>query len=125
MVLQWRPPGQSIILQMRVILIYKDGAVDPAATRPAPDQVPLASLRKGAGGVVTQVLEGDAGIVGDQAGATIGRRLIEIGFVPGERVQIIEEVWPGGDPMAVRIGSTVFALRRREARAVMVRVDTP
>ena len=99
--------------------------MDPAEPPIAADQVPLASLRKGAGGVVTEVLEGDAGIVGDQAGATIGRRLIEIGFVPGERVQIIEEVWPGGDPMAVRIGSTVFALRRREARAVMVRVDTP
>ena len=85
--------------------------------------VPLATLHKGARGVVTQVSEGDAGIVSDDADATIGRRLIEIGFVPGERVQIIEEVWPGGDPMAVRIGSTVFALRRREARAVMVEVD--
>src|SRR5260221_14073872 len=87
-----------------------------------PDQVPLASLHKGTGGVVTQVLEGDAGIVGDQAGATIGRRLIEIGFVPGERGRGIEEGWPCGGPMAVRIGSTVFALRRREARAGMGRV---
>lgn len=98
-------------------------------TAPSPartgETVPLATLRKGARGVVTQVLEGDAGIVGDEAAATIGRRLIEIGFVPGERVQIIEEVWPGGDPMAVRIGSTVFALRRREARAVLVQVDQP
>jgi ferrous iron transport protein A len=125
MVLQWRQLGQSIMLQMRVILIYLDGAMDAPDRQIPPDPVPLASLRKGAGGVVTQVLEGDAGIVGDQAGATIGRRLIEIGFVPGERVQIIEEVWPGGDPMAVRIGSTVFALRRREARAVLVRVDQP
>ena len=89
------------------------------------DSVPLATLHKGARGVVTQVLEGDAGIVGDEAGATIGRRLIEIGFVAGERVQIIEEVWPGGDPMAVRVGTTVFALRRREARAVLVQVDAP
>ena len=32
----------------------------------------------------------------------------------------IEQVWPGGDPMAVRLGSTTFALRRREASAVMV-----
>src|SRR5882672_3880024 len=100
-----------------------DGAMAPPDHSPPPDQAPLASLRPGAGGAVTQVLEGDAGIVGDQAGATIGRRLIEIGFVPGERVQVVEEVWPGGDPMAVRIGATVFALRRREARAVMVRVD--
>jgi len=90
---------------------------------PSSGSVPLATLRKGARGVVSKVLEGDAGLVGDELGATIGRRLIEIGFVPGERIQIIEEVWPGGDPMAVRVGSTVFALRRREARAVMVEVE--
>src|SRR5258706_5850294 len=100
MVLQWRPPGQSIILQMRVILIYKDGAVDPAERRPAPDQVPLASLRKCTGCVVTQALEGDAGIVGDQAGATSGRRLIEIGFVPCERVQVNEAICPEDHPIS-------------------------
>ena len=97
---------------------------------PPPDRlteptVPLAEMRKGMRGTVAQVLEGDAGLVGDEAGATIGRRLVEIGFVPGEAIQIVEEVWPGGDPMAVRIGSTVFALRRREARAVLVRVQRP
>jgi ferrous iron transport protein A len=96
-----------------------------SAKPPDPETVPLATLRKGVRGVVVEVLEGDSGIVGDEAGATIGRRLIEIGFVPGEQVQIIEEVWPGGDPMAVRVGSTVFALRRREARAVLVRVSQP
>ena len=85
--------------------------------------VDLATLRKGDRGVVKQVLEIDAGVVGDQVGASIGRRLVEIGFVPGEQVQIIEMVWPGGDPMAVRVGTTVFALRRREAQAVLVEVD--
>ena len=99
--------------------------MEPTDPRLTVETVPLATLRKGEGGIVAQVLEGDAGIVGDEAGATIGRRLIEIGFVPGERVRIIEQVWPGGDPMAVRVGSTVFALRRREARAVLVRVDKP
>ncbi|HEV7431859.1 MAG TPA: FeoA family protein [Steroidobacteraceae bacterium] len=87
--------------------------------------VALDTLRKGERGVVQQVLEIDSGVVGDQVGASIGRRLVEIGFVPGERVQIIEMVWPGGDPMAVRVGSTVFALRRREAQAVLVQVDSP
>lgn len=95
--------------------------MDSARRPPEPASVPLASLHKGDRGVVTEVLETDAGIVGDAAGATIGRRLIEIGFVPGELVQVIEEVWPGGDPMAVRVGTSVFALRRREARAVIVR----
>jgi len=95
--------------------------MDSSSSPTDPASVPLASLHRGDRGVVAEVLETDAGIVGDAAGATIGRRLIEIGFVPGESVQVIEEVWPGGDPMAVRVGTSVFALRRREARAVMVR----
>jgi ferrous iron transport protein A len=95
----------------------------PAEQRPSTATVPLAALHKGDAGVVRQVLEIDSGAVSDQAGASIGRRLVEIGFVPGERLQVIETVWPGGDPMAVRVGSTVFALRRREAQAVLVQVD--
>jgi ferrous iron transport protein A len=87
--------------------------------------VALASMRKGDRGVVRQVLQQDPEIFGDETQASIGRRLVEIGFVPGERVHIVEEVWPGGDPMAVRVGSTVFALRRREARAVLVALDVP
>ena len=114
------------MLQMRVILINIWPWMDPLSANPLnPETVPLATLRKGSRGVVVEVLEGDAGIVGDEAGATIGKRLVEIGFVPGEKVQVIEEVWPGGDPMAVRVGSTVFALRRREARAVLVQVYPP
>ena len=50
---------------------------------------------------------------------------VEALFVPGEPVQIIEAVWPGGDPIAVRIGTTIFALRLREAQSVLVRVDSP
>lgn len=95
----------------------------PPDQSPTAATVALATLRKGDRGVVRQILEIDAGVVGDQVGASIGRRLVEIGFVPGEQVQIIEEVWPGGDPMAVRVGTTVFALRRREAHAVLVEVD--
>jgi ferrous iron transport protein A len=85
----------------------------------------LALLHKGSRGVVTAVSEtGDAGLMmGDVRGASIARRLLEIGFVPGESVEVIGEVRPGGDPIAVRIGNSIFALRRREARPVMVRVE--
>jgi ferrous iron transport protein A len=87
----------------------------------------LASLRKGQCGIVTAVgLDGDGGVtIGDVAGSTIARRLLEIGFVPGERVEIIEEIRPGRDPVAVRVGSSMFALRRREALAVWVRLTPP
>jgi ferrous iron transport protein A len=50
---------------------------------------------------------------------------MELGFIPGERIEVIEEVRPGGDPIAVRIGSSIFALRRREAQAVMVKLEQP
>jgi ferrous iron transport protein A len=89
-----------------------------AATR-----VSLATLRKGDHGVVHGVSLDDAAGVGDVADSTVSRRLIELGFVAGEHVQVIEEIWPGGDPIAVRVGSSVFALRRREARAVLVEVE--
>ncbi len=94
-------------------------------TRPLVTQVSLAALRKGDSGIVHRVIMDDTAAVGDVADSTISRRLIELGFVAGERVQVIEEVWPGGDPMAVRVGSSVFALRRREARDVLVEVELP
>ncbi len=96
----------------------------PNIDRLGDEIVPLSTLRKGMRGVVDRVVDGDDGLVGDADGAAaIGRRLMEIGFVPGETIHIIEQIWPGGDPIAVRIGSTVFALRRREASAVLVRVQ--
>jgi ferrous iron transport protein A len=87
----------------------------------------LAALRKGARGTVISVgTDGVAGpFIGDGAGSTVVRRLLEIGFVPGEQIEVIEEIRPGGDPIAVRIGTSMFALRRREAQAVLVRLERP
>jgi len=48
-------------------------------------------------------------------------RLQEIGFIIGERVQILRRSMPGGDPLAIRIGDSTFALRRAEAACVHVR----
>lgn len=97
-----------------------DGSVEPAAPVRS-----LAALHKGARGIVSAVgLTGAAGTpIGDVAGSTIARRLLEVGFVPGERVEVIEEIRPGGDPIAVRVGSSIFALRRREAQAVQVQLE--
>jgi ferrous iron transport protein A len=88
-----------------------------------PVALPLASLPKGTRGVVAAVSGTDGEQIGDVAGSTISRRLLEIGFLPGERIEIIEQIWPGGDPIAVRVGASIFALRRREAQAVMVHPD--
>jgi ferrous iron transport protein A len=84
--------------------------------------VSLAAMRKGARGVVTAVAD-DHQSLGDSNRATVSRRLLELGFCPGERIEVIEEIWPGGDPFAVRVGTSVFALRRREAAAVTVALE--
>ena len=81
--------------------------------------VSLATLRKGARGVVVSVRD-EAQSLGDEAQSTISRRLLELGFVSGEPIEVIEEIWPSGDPIAVRLGNTTFALRRREASVVLV-----
>jgi ferrous iron transport protein A len=84
--------------------------------------VSLAVLKKGSRGIVADVSY-DSQSLGDEAQSTVSRRLLELGFVPGEPIEVVEAVWPGGDPMAVRLGGTTFALRRREARAVLVAVE--
>ncbi len=94
----------------------------PAASAGPP--ISLSTLRRGAQGTVAAVRE-DGVALGDEAGGTIVMRLIELGFVPGEAFEIIAESLPGGDPIAVRIGGSCFALRRREAAAVMVSLATP
>jgi ferrous iron transport protein A len=76
-------------------------------------------MRKGARGVVVSVRD-DAQTLGDEAQSTISRRLLELGFVAGESIEVIAQIWPGGDPLAVRLGNTTFALRRREASVVLV-----
>ena len=52
-------------------------------------------------------------------------RLLEIGFLPGERVRVVAGAFPAGDPLAVRVGRTTFALRRREAALVQVSTRAP
>jgi ferrous iron transport protein A len=52
--------------------------------------------------------------------AEIERRLIELGFVEGARVEILHQGLIGGDPIAVRINEATVALRRREAASILV-----
>lgn len=53
----------------------------------------------------------------------IARRLRELGFVNGERVEVIAAGPIGGEPLLVQIGFTRFALRRSEAARVCVRAE--
>ena len=61
--------------------------------------------------------------VDDQiANDAIARRLRELGFVPGEQVEVMAVGPIAAEPMLVQVGFTRFALRRREAARVTVSV---
>lgn len=53
----------------------------------------------------------------------VARRLMELGFVPGERIRMLKRAMPGGDPLAVKVGHSTFALRRFEAALVSVKPE--
>ncbi len=65
-------------------------------------------------GVCAQSPDLDAGML---------RRLVELGFIAGEPVQVLRRGPGGRDPLAVRVGDTLFALRRAEARCIEVLAD--
>ena len=56
----------------------------------------------------------------DPAVLELERRLVEMGFVEGARVELLHEGFLGRDPIAVRVDDTTVALRRRDARLVLV-----
>ena len=49
------------------------------------------------------------------------RRLGELGFIPGEPLQLLRRGPGGSEPLAVVIGETMFALRLLEAQCIEVR----
>ena len=93
-----------------------DAVVAPVGVALEPGFVSLAALPPGTSGRVVSV--GAAGPL-----SPLERRLLEFGFVSGERVEILAEARPGRDPFVVRIGHTTLALRRREAQSVWVELS--
>lgn len=77
--------------------------------------VPLSSLKTGDEATVTALRPPQGSNDHD-----LLLRLIEIGFLPGERLRVIARALPGGEPIAVRLGHATFALRRFEAALVDV-----
>jgi ferrous iron transport protein A len=53
-------------------------------------------------------------------GGALKRRLMELGFVPGEQVQVLRRVFAGRGPLAVRVGTSTFAMRRLESSLIEV-----
>ncbi|MEN3276308.1 MAG: ferrous iron transport protein [Massilia sp.] len=59
---------------------------------------------------------------GVQGSVDVPRRLMELGFVPGERIRMLKRGLPGG-PVAVKVGESTFALRKFEAALVSIQPE--
>ena len=94
-----------------------DAGTTPEGVHCAPGFVSLAALPPGTRGSVVSV-----GSTGSQL-SSLERRLLELGFVHGEQIEILAEARPGRDPFVVRVGQTTLALRRREAQSVWVELQ--
>ena len=75
--------------------------------------VSLSALRPGTTATIVRV--GSASAL-----ESVETRLLELGFICGETVEVVAEARPGRDPFVVRVGSTTFALRRLEVQNVWV-----
>jgi ferrous iron transport protein A len=81
-----------------------------------PTTMLLNELPNGAHATVTRVAASSADV--DPVAL---RRLAEIGFIPGEPVQLLRRGPGGREPLAVLIGDTLFGLRLLEAQCIEVR----
>ncbi len=86
----------------RVKVCLKDGDFVSNTT-------PLSSLAEGSFALVAEVaVEG-----------LTGRRLLDLGLVPGTKIEVIRRS-PAGDPVAYGIRGTVIALRKEIADKILV-----
>jgi ferrous iron transport protein A len=83
----------------------------------APTLTTLDSLKAGQCGTVIHLAP-----MGSGDGIDVPRRLMELGFVPGERIRMLKRGLPGG-PVAVKVGQSTFALRRFEAALVSIQPE--
>lgn len=75
----------------------------------------LSDLAKGESARVVGVMPNSPDVPAD-----LIRRLADLGFLPGEHVHVLARGPLGGEPVAVRVGSATFALRRLEADCIRI-----
>ena len=85
------------------------------------DTFKLSEARKGARGVIVRV---GCHHRDDEHTAELERRLLELGFVEGARIELLHEGLIGRNPIALKVDDMRVALRRHEAASITLRVET-
>jgi ferrous iron transport protein A len=91
-----------------------------STSAPVSTDIRLTDLGVGTRARVVSVAAADA-----STPVELGRRLAELGFLPGEAVRIVARGLMARAPIAVRIGTGTFALRLFEAACIRVCPEQP
>jgi len=86
--------------------------------------VRLSDLEKGDRGLIRGIVPAGHDGPGEIGHDEMERRLLEMGFVEGARFHVLHEGLVGRDPIAIRLDDIRVALRRRDARAILIERDT-
>ena len=84
------------------------------------DTIKLSKARRGDRGVIVQV---GGHCHHEEHALELERRLLELGFVEGARIELMHEGLLGRDPIAMKVNDMRVALRRHEADSLTVRMD--
>lgn len=97
--------------RLRAFLKLKFGLERPWLELPFVEELPL-----------NELLPGQQGVIKEVGGASmLKRRLLEMGLIPGEKIEVLK-IAPLGDPMEVRVKGYLLSLRKEEAESVLVEV---
>ena len=69
---------------------------------------------------LAQLRKGDKAIIDSFTDIEVSLKLLEMGCLPGETIQV-KSIAPLGDPIAILVGGYMLGLRKAEASAVVVR----
>ncbi len=109
---QWRRPSKA-------------DAPESSSETIAPEGVRrLSEARRGDRGVVLSVAPESLTSASMAEREELERRLLEIGFVEGARIEVLHEGFIGRDPIAVRLDDMRVARRRREAQGVLIHLES-
>jgi ferrous iron transport protein A len=70
---------------------------------------------------LSELRPGETGIIDSFTDYELSLKLLEMGCIPGETVEVIR-IAPLGDPIAIDVSGYVLSLRKNEARTIRVRI---
>ncbi|MBR3664145.1 MAG: ferrous iron transport protein A [Desulfovibrio sp.] len=72
--------------------------------------IDLTSLQKGEKAQILQI----------SSRGELGRRIRDMGLIPGAAITLLGRA-PMGDPLALRVADTTVAIRKREAKSILIK----